>query len=93
MSSVRQRRKKLRVGGIWHDAQDNKVEIIKIKYGKVTFRILELTEHIPTKQPDGRVQLMPMEDRTDTLPVETFIASPTGFDCMSETGRVRNKLW
>lgn len=93
MSTVAQRRKKLKVGGIWHDAHDNKVEIKRIAYGKVTFEILELPDHQPKKLPDGAVRIMPMEDRTETMSIATFIASPTGFDCLSELGRPKHKLY
>lgn len=92
MSTVKQRREKLQVGGIWHDATDNKVEVKSIRNGKVTFEILELPDHQPDKLPDGAVRIMPMEDRTESMSIKSFIASPTGFDCLSETGRPRNKL-
>ncbi len=92
MSTVIQRRKKLKVGGIWHDAHDNKVEIKRIAYGKVWFEILELVDHQPQKLPDGAVRIMPMEDRVESMRVESFIAKATGFDCMSETGRPMRRL-
>jgi hypothetical protein len=93
MASVAQRRKKLHVGGIWHDCFDNKVEIKRIADGKVWFEILELVDHQPKKLPDGAVRIMPMEDRIESMKIGNFIATPTGFDCMSEFGRPRNKLW
>jgi len=91
MSTTAQRRKKLRVGGIWHDSQDNKVEIKAIRNGKVYFEILELPDHQPKNMPNGTVRIMPMEDRIECLPVDTFIAQATGFDCMMERSTVRKK--
>lgn len=91
MSTLAQRRKKLRVNGIWHDSQDNKVEVVKIAYGKVSFKILELPDHQPERLPDGAVRILPMEDRVETMSIASFIAKSTGFDCMSETGQARRK--
>ena len=92
MATTQQRRRKLRVGGIWHDCQDNKVQVTQIRYGKVWFKILELPDHQPKNMPKGTVRIMPMEDRVECLPIGTFIAMSTGFDCLSETGRPRQKL-
>jgi len=91
MSTLSERRKKLRVGGIWHDSQDNKVEVKRIANGKVTFEILELPDHQPHKLPDGAVRIMPMEDRIESMSIMSFIAKSTGFDCMSEYGRPKAK--
>ena len=90
MSTVAQRRKKLKVDSIWHDSQDNKVQVKRIYRGKVWFEILELPDHQPQNMPKGSVRILPMEDRIECMPLETFIARPTGFDCMSE-GLIRKK--
>jgi len=91
--NLEQRRRKLKVGGIWHDSMDNKVEIKSVRNGRVQFLILELPDHQPKNIPEGSVRIMPMEDRIESMTIKSFIARATGFDCMMETGRPRKKNW
>lgn len=73
--------KQIKKGGIWGDARGNKVQILKLKGGKVYFKVLYIDEE----------RNAVMEDRHESMPVRSFVA-PTGFQCESETGRPKLKI-
>jgi len=92
MNTTAQRRSKLRVGGIWHDAHDNKVEIKRLAYGRVHFEILELQDRQPKLASASSIRIGNMEDRIVSMPISQFIHR-TNFDCLSMTGMAQHKIY
>ena len=89
MTTQAQRIKQLAVGGIWEDQNGNSVEIVALTKTKVKFKVLYIDDHQPKNVKAGSVKVLPMEDREETMTIDSFTKALTGFTCLTKTGHSR----
>lgn len=88
-----ERKKVLEIESVWSDSRQNMVQIVEHTEDRVRFKILYIDDHIPKNVKEGRVQVMPMEDRIESMRIENFMARGTGFVRCTRGKNDRNKNW